>query len=271
MPVETLVHPTAIIDSGAKLHETVRVEPYAVIGANVTIGAHTRIGSHCVIDGHTTIGENCRFFAGVTVGLEPQDLSYKDEPTGVIIGDRTVLREYVTIHRGTGDRMTMVGSDCFLMNNCHVAHDCRLGDGVILANSTVFGGHCQVGDNAVIGGLTVFHQHCRIGRMVMISGFSATRQDIPPFSTVDGRPMVIRSVNLVGMRRKKFGPELRTAIKQTYVLINRSGLNNAQALELVNEKYGQYPEVQEIIDFYRSSKRGVVKRSEGAGEDESQD
>lgn len=264
----TLIHPTAIIHSGAKLHETVVVEPYAVIGANVTIGAGTRIGSHAVIDGHTTIGENCRFFPGVTVGLEPQDLSYKNEPTGVIVGDRTTLREYVTIHRGTGDRFTTIGSDCFLMAYSHIAHDCKVGNGVIMANTATFAGHCQIGDNAVIGGLTVFHQHCRVGRMVMISGFSATRLDVPPFCTADGRPMSARSVNLVGMRRQKFSAELRSAIKQSYVILNRTGLNNTQALIKVEETYGQHKEVQEIIEFYRTSKRGVIKKVENAWAEE---
>lgn len=259
MPVESLIHPTAIINSGAIIHETAHVAPYAVIGAHVEIGAGTRIGSHAIIDGRTKIGENCRIFPGVSIGLEPQDLSYKDEPTGVIIGDRVTIREYATIHRGTGDRFTTIGDDCFFMNYSHIAHDCRVGNGVILANNATFAGHCQIGDNVVVAGQTVFHQHVRIGRMAMLSGSSGSRVDIPPFATCDGRPLHVRSVNLVGMRRQKFSPELRAAIKQAYVYIYRSGLNNSQALEKIEEQYGQLPELMEIVAFFKSSKRGIAR------------
>ncbi|MCA0312424.1 MAG: acyl-ACP--UDP-N-acetylglucosamine O-acyltransferase [Candidatus Melainabacteria bacterium] len=268
MPYESLIHPTAIISSGAKVHETAKVDPYAVIGPNVEIGAGTRIGSHAIIDGYTKIGENCRIFPGASIGLEPQDLSYKDEPTGVIIGNRVQIREYVTIHRGTGDRFTTIGDDCFFMNYSHIAHDCRFGNGVILANNATFAGHCQVGDNAVVAGSTVFHQHVRIGRMAMLSGLSGSRLDIPPYATCDGRPFRFRTVNLVGMRRQKFSAETRSAIKQAYILIYRSGMNNTQAIEKVIEKYEAVPEVMEIVEFFKSSKRGVAKGYDADSNDE---
>jgi len=257
----TLIHPTAIIGDGARIHETVQVGPYAVIGPNVEIGAGTKIGAHAIIDGITTIGADCNIFAGASVGLEPQDLSYKGEPTGVIIGDRVTLREYSTVHRGTGDRFTSVGDDCFFMNYSHVAHDCQIGRGVILANSATFGGHCQVGDFVVCGGLVVFHQHVRVGRMAMISGILGTRQDLPPFAICDERPARVVGVNAVGMRRQKFAAPLRSAIKSAYKLIYRSNLNTAQALAKIEEELPALPELKEIVDFYRSSKRGVVKGS----------
>ena len=257
------IHPTAIIGDGAKLHETVQVGPYAVIGTNVVVGAGTRIGAHSVIDGYTTIGAECNIFPSASVGLEPQDLSYKGEPTGVVIGDRVTLREFVTIHRGTGDRFTTIGNDCFFMNYAHIAHDCKVGNGVILANSATFGGHCTVGDNAVIGGLVVFHQHVRVGRMAMVSGFSATRQDLPPFAMCDGRPAYVIGVNTVGMRRQKFSLPTRSAIKDAYKIIFNHELNFTTTLGQVEAKYPDIPEIKEILEYFRSSKRGVVKAKTG--------
>lgn len=252
------VHPSAIISDGAKIHETAEIGPYVVIGPNVTIGRGTKIGAHSVIDGYTTIGEDCRFSPGVAVGLEPQDLSYKGEPTGVIIGNRTTLREYVTVHRGTGDRFTTLGDDCFLMNYCHVAHDCKLGNGVIMANSAQMAGHVQVGDFTVMSGFVVFHQHIRVGRMCMIGAMSGARQDLPPFTMVDGRPMMATGLNVIGLRRRKVAPDVRAAIKSAYRFIYRSGLNNTQAMERIEAELPQFDEIKEIVEFIRASKRGIV-------------
>jgi len=253
------IHSSAIVSDGAQVGSGVEIAPYAVIGPNVKIGAGTKIGAHAIIDGHTTIGENCHIFAGASIGLEPQDLSYKNEPTGVIMGDRVTVREYVTIHRATGDRFTRVGNDCFLMNYSHIAHDCQVGDGVIFANSTTLGGHVVVGDRVVIGGSVVVHQFVRIGRLAMISGATGTRMDVPPFSMCDRRPVHFTGLNLVGLRRAKIGPEVRNAIKQAYKLLYRSSLNNTQALAKIEEECPLTDEIKEILDFYRSSKRGVVK------------
>lgn len=266
MTLATSVHPTAIIADGAKIHESVEIAPYAVIGPHVEIKAGTKIGAHVVIDGRTTIGENCHIYAGCAVGLEPQDLSYKNEPTGVVIGNRTTLREYVTVHRGTGDRTTRIGDDCFLMNYAHVAHDCQIGNGVIMANGATLAGHCQVGDRAVFAGLTVMHQHVRIGRMCMISGITGSRKDLPPFSVCDARPAEVVGLNLVGMRRAKIGTETRAAIKQAYKLIYGSGFNITQALEQIESEVPQFDEVKEIVEFFRSSKRGVVRGNWGGAE-----
>lgn len=251
---------TAIIYDGAQVHEECEIGPYAIIGANVKIGRGTKIGAHAVIDGHSTIGEDCHIFAGATIGLEPQDLGYKGEPTGVTIGNRCTIREYVTIHRATKAMQTRIGDDCFLMNYVHIAHDCQVGNGVIMANNASLSGHVQVGDLSVLSGFLVFHQNCRIGRLVMISPMSGSRVDIPPFAMTDGRPLIIRGINVIGMRRAKIQPAQRSAIKEAYRLLYRSGLNQSQALERIEAEIEQYDEIKELVDFIRSSKRGVVSR-----------
>jgi UDP-N-acetylglucosamine acyltransferase len=266
----TTIHPTAVIAEGAKIHPSVEIAPYAVIGPNVEIKAGTKIGSHVVLDGYTTIGEDCNLFAGVTVGLAPQDLSYKNEPTGVVIGDRVTLREYVTIHRGTGDRFTRMGNDCFIMTGSHVAHDCQVGNNIIMANSTILGGHVKVGDGAVFAGVVTVHQHCRIGRMCMVGGMSGTRVDLPPFCTFDARPAIVVGFNVVGMRRNKIGQEVRTAIKQAYKYIYSSGLNTSQALEKIDAELPPFEEIKEIVQFIKDSKRGFAKAAFGQGEEASE-
>jgi len=252
------IHKTAIVSEGAQIHASAEIGPYAVIGANVKIGAGTTIGAHAVIDGHTTIGEDCRIFAGASIGLEPQDLRYKGEPTGVIMGDRVVVREYATIHRATGEGFTTVGDDCFLMNYVHIAHNSHLGKGVILANSTMMAGHVTIGDHTVISGMCIFHQFVRIGRLCMISGMAGSRMDLPPFATLDGRPAMVRGINSIGMRRQGLSLKARSAVKEAYRLLYRSGLNSTQALERIQEEVELLPEVIEIIDFFKTSKRGVV-------------
>ena len=254
----TLIHKTAVIAPGAQIDETVEIGPYAVIGKNVIIGQGTKIGAHAVIDGLTTIGKECRIFAGASIGLEPQDLRYGGEPTGVIIGDRVTIREYVTIHRATAEGFTTIGDECFLMNYVHIAHNCQLGRNVVLANSTMMAGHVTIGDFTVMSGMCIFHQFVRVGRLVMVSGLTGTRNDLPPFTMCDGRPAMVRGVNVVGLRRQGLGQSVRSAIKETYRLLYRAGLNRREALEHVEEKIELYPEVKEIIDFIKTSKRGVT-------------
>lgn len=257
------IHSTAVISGGAVIDDSAQIGPYAVIGPSVKIGARTKIGPHVVIDGITTIGSDCNIFAGAAIGLEPQDLHYHGEPTSVIVGDRCTLREYVTIHRATGEGATIVGDDCFLMNYVHIAHNCKVGKGVIFANSTVVAGHGEIGDYAVISGMCVFHQFVRVGRMVMVSGLSGTRKDLPPFSMCDGRPSIWRGINRVGLKRNGVGPDVRTAIKESYRILYRSGVNISQALALIEEQIEPYPEIREIIQFIRSSKRGLVPGTAG--------
>ncbi|CAN5619272.1 acyl-ACP--UDP-N-acetylglucosamine O-acyltransferase [soil metagenome] len=254
------VHKTAVIADGAQIHETAEIGPYVVIGPNVKIGKGTKIGAHAVIDGHTTIGEDCTIFVGATIGLEPQDLGYKGEPTGVQMGDRNTVREYVTIHRATKDGVTVIGDDCFFMAYSHIAHDCKVGNGVILANNSILAGHVQVGDYVILAGVCVIHQHCRLGRMLLMSGLSATRQDLPPFAMCDGRPTTVRGVNAVGLKRRQIPPANRKAIKEAYRIIYRSDANLTKALAQIEKELEPFPEILEIVEFYRSSKRGVVSR-----------
>lgn len=256
------IHRTAIISDGAQIDETAEIGPYAVIGPNVKIGPRTKVGAHAVIDGVTTIGEDCHIFAGASIGLEPQDLSYKGEPTGVIIGDRVTIREYATIHRATHEGFTKVGDECFLMNYVHIAHNCQLGKGVIFANLTNLAGYVQVGDYVVSSGMFIAHQYVRIGRMCMVSGLSGARVDLPPFTMTSGRRLRYRGVNVIGMRRQKFGMEVRSAIKEAYRLIYRTDMNITQALEEIEKQIKPHPEILEIVEFYRSSKRGVIGRNE---------
>ncbi len=258
MTSTTLVHKTAVIAEGAIIHETADIGPFAVIGPNVQIGAGTKVGAHVVIDGHTKIGENCHIFAGVTVGLEPQDLKYKGEPTGVIIGNNVVLREYVTIHRATNEGNTEIGNDCFLMNYSHIAHNCKIGNGVIMANGTTFGGYVEVGDGAVFAGMVILHQHVKIGRYCMLGGMTGSRVDLPPFTLCDGRPAMVRGLNVVGLRRNKMGPDKRNAVKQAYKLMYRSGLNHSQAIARIKEELSEFAEAIEVCEFFEHSKRGVA-------------
>lgn len=254
----SMIHKTAVIADGAVIDDTAEIGPFAVIGANVKIGAGTKIGAHVVIDGHTTIGEKCHIFAGAAIGLEPQDLKYGGEPTGVIIGNNNVIREYVTIHRATKEGFTVIGNDCFLMNYCHIAHNCQVGSGVIMANSSTLAGYVEVGDGAVFAGMVILHQFVKIGRFCMLGGMTGSRVDLPPFTLCDGRPAMVRGLNVVGLRRNKMGPDKRAAIKQTYKLIYRSGLNHSQAIEKIKAEVPDFEEVREVCDFFANSKRGVA-------------
>lgn len=252
------IHPTAIISDGAKIHDNADIGPYSVIGPQVEIGSGTKVGPHVVIDGLTTIGEDCHFYAGVTIGLEPQDFSYAGENTGVKIGNRVTVREYATIHRATKEGFTTVGDDCFLMAYAHVAHNCQVGNGVIMANASTLGGYVEIGDFAVLSGFVVIHQNVRIGRMCMLSGLTGTRQDLPPFTNLDGRPAMVRGINALGMKRNKLAPPIRAAIKEAYRIIYRIGLNKTNALAKVEKEIEQFDEIKEIVEFFKNSKRGCA-------------
>ncbi len=261
------IHPTAIINDGAKIHENADIGPYAVIGPDVEIGARTKIGPHAVIDGHTIIGEDCHIYTGVTVGLEPQDLSYKGEPTGVKMGDRVTVREYATIHRATKEGFTTVGDDSYLMAYAHIAHNCKVGKGVIMANASTLAGYVEVGDHTVMSGFVIIHQNVRIGRMCMLSGMTGSRVDLPPFTNLDGRPAMVRGINALGLKRNKFAPDLRSAIKEAYRIIYRTGLNKTNALAKVEQEIQPFDEVKEIVEFFKSSKRGCANAlTDEAGE-----
>jgi len=259
-----MIHPTAIVHPGAELAADVEVGPYAVIGEHVKIGRGTKIGAHAVIDGWTTIGEENQIFQMAAVGAAPQDLKYKGEETLVIIGDRNVIREFATIHRGTmsGRRQTVVGSGNMLMAYSHVAHDCILGDGIVMANATALAGHVTVDNFAILGGLVAIHQFVRIGGYVMIGGGTMVGHDIPPFTiaaTCDKRDASLRGLNLIGLKRRGFSPELITDLKRAYRILAFSKLKLPEALAKMKSDLRQSPELSYFIEFIEKSERGICR------------
>lgn len=262
MPVSQeidLIHSTAIISSKAKIGSGVSIGPYSVIGPNVVVNDDTFIGPHVIIDGNTRIGSRCKLIASCSIGLPPQDISYKGEETGVQIGNDTVIREYVTIHRATKEGFTIIGSNCFLMNYVHIAHNCQIGNNVIMANSSILGGYVIVEDYVFIGGLSTVHQFCRIGESSIVGGMTGCRLDIPPYFIADDRPARIRGVNVVGLKRRGIKVEIREELRKAYKIIHLSNLNTKDALEKIEKELTQYDEIKKLIDFFRTSKRGVVK------------
>lgn len=254
----TLIHPTAIIDPSAQLAFDVEVGPHAIIEAGVTLGARTRIGPMVHIQGTTSIGADNIISTGATIGFPPQYLGFSGAPTRTVIGDRNVIREYVSIHRALKEESaTAIGSDCYLMAYSHVAHDCQLGDRVILANGALLAGHVTVGERAFISGNAVVHQFCRIGRLAMLAGLSGTAKDIPPFTTAQGSPARLRKLNLVGMRRAGISAATCSELRRLFREVNLTpGLLTAiiNAIDLAPLS----PEGREFIEFYRTTKRGVV-------------
>ncbi|HJQ24439.1 MAG TPA: acyl-ACP--UDP-N-acetylglucosamine O-acyltransferase [Blastocatellia bacterium] len=249
------IHPTAIIDDGAQLGAGVTVGPYAVIESDTRIGERTEIGAHACVKRFTTIGADCRVHEGAVIGGEPQDLAFTGCDSGVRIGDRCTMREGVTIHRGTQPGSeTVVGADCYLMAYAHVAHNCRLGDRVIIANNVALAGHIEIADRVFISGGVVVHQFCRLGRLAMLGGNAKIVQDCLPFVTTDGVPGRACGLNVVGLRRAGFtAGELRT-LKEAYRLLLRASLPLDQALQQLAELNDT--KVNEMIEFVRGSTRG---------------
>ena len=255
----TQVHPTAIVDALAELGEGVSVGPYAIVGPNVTVGARTRIASHVLIERDTVVGEDCHISNGAVLGTDPQDLKYAGEPTRLTVGDRTVIREFATLNRGTSaSGVTTVGSDCMLMAYTHVAHDCCLGDHVILSNAVNMAGHVSIGDWAIVGGMTPIHQFVRIGAHAFVGGGTRAAKDIPPFVKAAGSPMQLYGLNAVGLQRRGFDEEVRRELKRAYRLFFASTHNVAQALERAREELRALPEVETFLSFFEKSERGVT-------------
>ena len=230
--MSALIHPTAVINSQAKLHPTVQVEPYAVIGDRVTIGANTVVGSHAIIDGLTEIGRDNQIFPGAAIGLEPQDLKYRGANSQVIIGDRNRIREYVTINRATNEgEATIIGNDSLLMAYSHVGHNCVIGDEVIIANSVAIAGHVNIESMAIISGVLGIHQFVHIGRMAMVGGMSRISRDVPPYMMVEGNPAKVRSLNLTGLKRRGLSNnEIRELKKAfSYLYLKKMPLKDAIA------------------------------------------
>lgn len=255
----TQVHATAIIDPSAELGEGVSVGPYAIIGPNVVVGARTRIASHVLIERDTTVGEECQISNGAVLGTDPQDLKYHGEATRLVVGDRTMIREFATLNRGTSATgVTTVGSDCMLMAYTHVAHDCHLGDHVILSNAVNMAGHVVIGDWAIVGGMTPIHQFVRIGAHAFIGGQSRISKDIPPYVKAAGIPIQLYGLNSVGLQRRGFSEEVRRELKRAYRLFFGSAHNVAQAMARAREELRSLPEVETFLSFFEKSERGVT-------------
>jgi UDP-N-acetylglucosamine acyltransferase len=253
-------HPTAIIDPWAKIGDRVKIGPYAVIGRNVVIGDGCAVGPNVLIEGHTTIGRNNAFHHGATVGTPPQDLKYEGAVTYLEIGDDNTFREYVTVNRGSGDGgKTRVGSRCFIMAYAHIAHDCVVGDEVILANSVNLAGHVKIDDFANVGGVTPVHQFVSIGKYAFIGGGSRIERDIPPFVKAAGSPTRVYGVNSVGLERRGFTAERRAMIKRMIHLLYRSDLNVTQVLEQLKNGNFEDPDRQTLVEFLEASERGINK------------
>lgn len=259
MTSETGLHPTAIVDAKATLGAGVRIGAYAVIGPDVVLGPHAEVGHHVVLEGRVDVGARARIGHGTVIGGIPQDLKYRDgTPSGVRIGEGTVIREYVTIHRASRpDTDTEIGPECLLMASCHVAHDCLLGRGVIVINYAGLTGHCEIHDRATIGGLTGIAPFTRVGTHAYIGGVSKVTADVPPFMLVDGRPAVARGINVIGLRRAGLGASERRALQDAYRVLYRSGLAVPRALEQIRETLPASITLSTLLDFVGASKRIV--------------
>lgn len=256
-----MIHPTAIIAPGAQLAENLSIGPYAVIGAHVCIDGGTSIGAHAVIEGRTTIGRDNEIFQFAAIGAIPQDLKYHGEESTLVIGDRNKIREFTTLHLGTeeGGGETRVGDDNLFMAYSHVAHDCRVGNHVILANGATLAGHVEINDCAILGGLSAVHQFTRIGAHVMASGGSMIAQDIPPYCIAQGDRAQVVGLNLVGLKRQGFSADLLRSIKQAYKLVFRSNLKLEDAIKTIESSLETTPELHVFIDFLKNSVRGLAR------------
>jgi UDP-N-acetylglucosamine acyltransferase len=254
------IHQTAIVDSGATIGDHVVIEPYAIIEDNVEIGDGCRIGPHTLVAWGTRLGRNVQIHHGATVGTVPQDLKFGGEETTLHVGDNTIIREYATLNRGTLDRLkTVIGSNCLLMAYSHVAHDCHLGDHVIMANSVNLGGHIEIGDWAIIGGVVPVHQFVRIGAHAMIGGGFRVPQDIVPYAICGGYPLKVMGLNLVGLKRRGFAELTIDTLSKAYRVLFRSKLNTSQAIDRIKSEVELIPEVKLVLDFIESSERGICK------------
>lgn len=257
------IHPTAIVSEGAELADDVTIGAFSIIGPQVSLGAGTIVGPHVVIEGHTSIGRKNEIFPFTSIGCTPQDITYHGEDTRVEIGDGNIIRENMTISRGSirGEGVTRIGNGNFLMAYVHIAHDCRIGSGVIMANAVTLGGHVEVGDHAVIGGIVAVHQFVRIGEYSCIGGDSGVRMDIPPYMLATGSDNAkLYGPNLIGLRRNGFSPQTINAIKKCYRIVFRSALTVKEAVEKIRQDVEPIPEVERLIEFISlGSKRGIAR------------
>ncbi|MFC1895199.1 acyl-ACP--UDP-N-acetylglucosamine O-acyltransferase [Thermodesulfobacteriota bacterium] len=256
-----MIHETAVIDARAELDSDVAVGPFAVIDRDVRIGAGTVIGSHVTIDRYTQVGRNCEIFHHAAIGAAPQSVKFAGEKTWVIIGDGTVIREFVTINRGTGfgGGVTQIGEGNFLMAYTHIAHDCITGEKAVFANNATLAGHIAVGNHATVGGLVAIHQFVRVGDYAFVGGMSAVVKDIPPYVIAAGDRAKLHGLNRVGLKRHGFAPEVLDALKRTYRIVFRIGLTLNEAIERVKAEVDPVAEVTNFLEFIQSSERGITR------------
>ncbi len=277
MSTSTCIHPTAVVDPGAEIGENVRIGPYCVIGAEVEIGEGTTLDSHVAVSGPAIIGRDNRFFPFCVIGADPQDLKFKGEHTLVIIGDRNVLREHVTLHRGTsaGGGLTRIGSDNLLMVAAHVAHDCIIGSSTVISNQVMLGGHVHVEDGAIIGGGAGIHHFATIGTLAFVGGLTRVKKDVPPFVRVDGDPAKVRDLNELALRRRNFSVDELQSLQRAFKRLYReNGLDNGRAVTMaqriveLKSEFNSVPSVLRLCESLESSAAGVFGRSrERARED----
>lgn len=255
------IHPTAIVHPKAKIAPGVKIGPYSLIGEHASIGKDTRIDSHVIVEGWTEIGERCHIFPFVSIGGPPQHMRYKGEPTRVVIGNDNVIREFVTIHRATaeGGGETVLGQGNFIMAYSHIAHDCRVGNRVIMANASTLAGHIDVEDFAIVGGLVAIHQFVRVGCYAIIGGASGVPKDVPPYMCAAGNRAKLFGLNTVGLKRHGFPEATMSALKKAYRILFRSHLTLNKAMEGVEAEVPDLPEIRHLLAFLKSSKRGICR------------
>ena len=255
------IHPTAIVSPGAEIDEDTHIGPFCIVQEKVRLKKGTRLLSNVIIEGATEIGENCTVYPFTSIGLPPQDLKYKGEATRVRIGDRNTIREYVTIHRASvsGDGITSIGNDTFLMAYVHVAHDCKIGNSVIMANLATLAGHVSVEDCAVIGGLVAIHQFTRIGAYAMVGGFSGVGQDIPPYTMASGSRAKLFGLNTVGLKRHGFSDATINELKKAYKILFREKRTLKDAIKKIQEDLPYTEEIKHLIEFIQKNKRGICR------------
>ena len=256
----TSIHPTAIVDPAAEVGEGVSIGPYSVVGPDVELGEGCELLSHVVVEGRTQIGPNTRIYPFASVGHQPQDMKYKGEPSRLVIGANNILREHVTMNPGTegGGMLTSVGNNCLFMVGAHVAHDCEVGNHVIMANNATLAGHVVVEDFAIIGGLSAIHQFCRIGRHAMVGGMSGVENDVIPYGSVMGDRARLSGLNIVGLKRRGFSRNDITGLRRAYRLMFAEEGTMVERLEDVLESYGEHEAVMEIVDFIRSESSRAI-------------
>jgi UDP-N-acetylglucosamine acyltransferase len=271
--MNTLIHPTAVVDPSAELAEGVKLGPYSIVGAGVALGPGTELGAGAQVMGPTIMGAGNRVFANACIGFEPQDLKFGGEETHLVVGDGNTFREFCTVHRGTakGGGLTEIGSDNLFMAYSHVAHDCRVGSRTIFSNGGTLAGHVEVKDDAVIGAYSAVHQFCRVGRHAYIGGYSVITQDALPFVKTVGHRPAVYGINRIGLERKGMAPEVIHKLEAAFRVLAKGGLSTASAVEALRADHAGSPEVDELIEFVAASQRGVIKtlpgskRSRGGG------